>query len=441
MPDAPSPPRSRAIARDESVLGNQRFRRIWAAGSLTSMMRWLDLLVLGVFTFDLTDSATKVVIVLLVRMLPRFAFGILLGTLADRVNRKHLWVTALTAIAVVALTMAILISSGAMTYGILLVVVFVGGIFWAMEFPVRRAMIGDVVPDAALGRAIGTDWTTDSFNRMVGPALGGALIITVGAEGGYFLMAGMFALAALVALSLDYTPHVREAELQSPLQSAFSGLRHVRASRLLVGVMLVTVLFNLVFFPYQAMIPVIGKDILGANALRVGLLSSVEGFGALLGALWIANRARPRMYPRLYYYGTLLFCVCALAFSRSETYAVSILLLFIAGFGFTAFATMQTTILVRATSVAMRGRVLGVLSLSIGAGPLGALQVAPLTGAVGNQTTLTILVVEGLVMLVIVGFVLPVLRRTWAPSTEPGAPDGAAREAPAKPLPDSSEPT
>ncbi len=412
------PAGTRADTDDTSVLRNPRFRRIWAAGFLTSMMRWLDLLVLGVFVFDMTDSAAKVAIVLLVRMLPRFVFGIALGTLADRVNRQYLWVAALATLSGMSLLLGILIMTDAITYGLLLVVVFISGIFWATEFPVRRAMIGDVVPHAAIGRAFGTDWTTDSFNRMIGPALGGALIVTVGAEGGYFLMSAAFGFAALVAMSLDYTPHVRDEVAQSPAQSLMEGLRRVRRTRLLLAVMLVTVLFNLVFFPYQSMIPVIGKDILGANPLRVGLLSSIEGFGALIGALWIANRARPSMYPRLYYFGTAAFFTCALAFSRSEVYALSAALMFIAGFGFSAFATMQTTILVRSTSVAMRGRVLGVLSLSIGAGPVGALQVAPLTSAVGNQTTLTILVVEGMVLLAVVGLMLPVLRRSWLTTTE-----------------------
>ncbi|HJN93266.1 MAG TPA: MFS transporter, partial [Dehalococcoidia bacterium] len=239
------PAGTRADTDDTSVLRNPRFRRIWAAGFLTSMMRWLDLLVLGVFVFDMTDSAAKVAIVLLVRMLPRFVFGIALGTLADRVNRQYLWVAALATLSGMSLLLGILIMTDAITYGLLLVVVFISGIFWATEFPVRRAMIGDVVPHAAIGRAFGTDWTTDSFNRMIGPALGGALIVTVGAEGCYFLMSAAFGFAALVAMSLDYTPHVRDEVAQSPAQSLMEGLRRVRRTRLLLAVMLVTVLFNL----------------------------------------------------------------------------------------------------------------------------------------------------------------------------------------------------
>lgn len=391
------------------------------------MMRWLDMLVLVVFTFELTDSAGHVALVLVARMLPRLIFGVALGTLADRVNRKRLWIASLLGLGAVTLSLSALIASGGLVFWQLLVAVFAAGMFWAAEFPVRRALMADVVPDEAIGPAISIDWTTDSMNRTIGPALGGFLFVTVGAEGAYLLMAGVFGLAALAATRLQYTSIARAPEEgESPLQHLLGGLRYVRTSRLLVGVLMVTVVFNVVFPPYQSMIPVIGREILLANPVRVGLLSATEGLGAVMAALWIASRATPRMYPRIYFFGTAMFLVCALGFSQSATYAVSSLLVFMAGFGFSSFATMQTTILVRASAPAMRGRVLGVLSLAIGAGPLGALQVGPLVGAVGEQTALTIVMAEGLVMLLIVGAIWPMLRQVW---TAPPVVEAVAEDA------------
>lgn len=403
-----------------SVLRNEQFRRIWAAGILTSLMRWLDMLVLGVFTFELTDSAGRVAIVLVARMIPRLFFGVALGTLADRVNRKGMWVASNVGLGVVAVTLGALIASGELVYWHLLVAVFVNGVFWAAEFPVRRALLADVVPEEAIGPAVSIDWTTDSLNRMIGPALGGALFVTVGADGAYLLMGVVFAAAALMATRLRYAPLEREAADDERGTFAYlaSGLRYARSSRLIVGALMVTIAFNAVFPSYQSMIPVIGKDILGVDPVGVGLLSSTEGLGAVLAALWIANRATTRSYPRIYFFGTGLFLACALGFSRSEVYAVSAALLFTAGFGFSAFATMQTSILMRASSRAMRGRVLGVLSLAIGAGPLGALQVSPLVSAVGEQGALTIVILEGLAMLVVVGIVWPAMRRPWQVPTQ-----------------------
>ncbi len=408
----PSGPAADADLR--SVLRNEQFRRIWVAGILTSMMRWLDLLVLGVFAFELTDDAGRVALVLVARMLPRLFFGVALGTLADRVNRKRMWVASNVGLGVVAATLGLLIASGALAYWQLLIAVFTTGVFWAAEFPVRRALLADVVPEEAIGPAVSIDWTTDSLNRMVGPALGGALIVTVGAEGAYLLMGAVFAMAALLATRLRYAAIERDAaDTEGPIAHLVSGLRYARSSRLIVGALMVTVAFNAVFPSYQSMIPVIGKDVLGADPVGVGFLSATEGLGAVIAALLIANRSTTRQYPRIYFFGTGLFLVCALGFSRSEVYALSAALLFTAGFGFSSFATMQTSILMRASTPAMRGRVLGVLSLAIGAGPLGALQVAPLVAAVGEQGALTIVILEGLAMMLAIGVVWPQMRRAW----------------------------
>ena len=405
---------------------NEAFRRIWVAGILTSMMRWLDLLVLGVFTFELTDSAGRVALVLVARMIPRLFLGVALGTLADRVNRKQMWVASNVGLGVVATILGLLIAAGEVVYWHLLIAVFMTGVFWASEFPVRRALLADVVPEEAIGPAVSIDWTTDSLNRMIGPALGGGLIVTVGAEGAYLLMGGVFAVAALLATRLRYTPPVRAADdVEAPWSYLVSGLKYARSSRLIVGALMVTVAFNAVFPSYQSMIPVIGKDVLGADPVGVGFLSATEGLGAVIAALLIANRSTTRQYTRIYFFGTGLFLVCALGFSRSEVYALSAGLLFVAGFGFSSFATMQTSILMRASSPAMRGRVLGVLSLAIGAGPLGALQVTPLVAAVGEQGALTIVILEGLAMLLVIGVVWPQMRRAWrVPTTAEAAAGG-----------------
>ena len=117
-----------------SLFRNSHFRRIWAAGILTSMMRWLDMLVLGVFTFELTDSAGLVAIALVTRQSPRLFFGIALGALADRFNRKHLWICSLLGLAAVAVSLSLLITSGTVVYWHLLLAVFANGTFWALDY-------------------------------------------------------------------------------------------------------------------------------------------------------------------------------------------------------------------------------------------------------------------------------------------------------------------
>ena len=400
------------------------FRRLWLAGALASAMRWLDLLVLGVFVFDLTDSALQVAIFFFFRMIPRVLFGVAIGTIADRVSRQTLLIVGFVALAAISTVLGALVIAERVEYWHLLVGAFVAGIFWSNEFPVRRAMIGDVVPRALVGRAVALDIGTSAFTRMLGPFLGGALLEGIGAEAAFFLEAVVFVAAALVVASLRYTPPTRVGPRATPLRDVADAFRYVRASQLLMGVFAVSFVMNLLAFPYTSMVPVIGRDTLEIDAVRIGLLSSAEGLGAVLGSALIAGRSPERSYARIYYFGSMFFLVCVLLFSRSEIYALSLAVLWLAGFGMTSFATMQTTLVVASAAPEMRGRALGALSLSIGSGPLGALQIGLMAGALGAPLATSISAIEGIVVLALVGLVWPVLRGEFfvAPQEVPPGP-------------------
>mgnify|MGYP001381993184 FL=1 len=103
------------------------------------------------------------------------------------------------------------------------------------------------------------------------------------------------------------------------------------------------------------------------------------------------------------------------AFAFSEIYLASLLAIFGIGFGFAAFATMQTAILIRVAAPEMRGRVLGVLSFCIGLGPLTAVQVGPLVNAVGPQNALLVVLLEGAVLLIATACFFPMIIRKLSP--------------------------
>jgi MFS family permease len=396
------------------VLANPGFRRVWATGALASAMRWLDLLVLGVFVFDLTGSAFKVALLFFFRMAPRLLLALPLGTLSDRVSRQRMLVVTFVALAVISAALGALVLSGRVEYWHLLICTFLTGIFWTTEFPVRRAMIGDVVPRELVGRAFAIDIGTSAVARMVGPLTGGALLQAIGAEAAFFTQAVVFVLATLVIASLRYTPPTRVGPPASAMAEMFEGLRYVRARQLLVGGILVSLLMNLFGFPYTAMVPVIGKETLGAAPLGVGLLQSAEGLGALIGAVLIATLASTHVYARLYVLGTGLFLAIVVVFSGSTTYALSVVLLFVAGFGMAAYTAMQVTLMVAGSAPEMRGRVMGAVSLSLGGNPIGALNVGILAGMFGAPIATAIMGVEGLAALALIAQRYPALRQPFA---------------------------
>jgi MFS family permease len=413
------------------VLANGEFRRLWLTGALTSAMRWLDMLVLGVFVFDLTGSAFQVALLFFTRMVPRILFALAIGTLADRVDRRRMLMACFALLSVVSVLLGVLVLTDRIEYWHLLGTSFIAGTLWAVEFPVRRAMLGDLVPRELLGRAMALDIGTSSLTRIFGPVTGGVLLSTIGAEAAFLTQAVVFVLAVAVLAGLRYTPPRRSGTPQSAIADLLDGVRYIRRRRLLAGALLASLVMNSFGFPYLSMLPVIGKETLGLSAVGVGVLQSAEGFGALIGATLIASLAPTRSYTFLYVGGIALFMSMVLLFSRSEVFALSLLLLWGAGFGMASYTSMQTTLFVASAPAELRGRVIGTASMALGGNPLGALSVGVTAEALGAPIATMLMSIEGLAVLALVLMAWPELRRPFVIEGD----DEATPAPPASPRP------
>ncbi|NQV58309.1 MAG: MFS transporter, partial [Alphaproteobacteria bacterium] len=125
-------------------LSDPKFLSIWFVGGLTGVTRWFQLLALGVYTFDTTNSPLLVAIVPLLWMLPLALLGPLIGAIADRLNRNMLLSVSLAMITLVSGTMAGLAWAGELEFHHIAVASFLSGIFWATDMPVRRRLLGDL---------------------------------------------------------------------------------------------------------------------------------------------------------------------------------------------------------------------------------------------------------------------------------------------------------
>ena len=411
MPQAP-----RAPVR--VVLADPSFRRLWLTGALASAMRWLDTLVLGVYVFDLTGSAFLVALLFFTRQLPRILFALAIGTLADRADRRLMLMVCFALLAAVTAVLGVLVLTDRIEYWHLLAASFLVGTLWAVEFPVRRAMLGDVVPRDLIGRAMALDIGTSSLTRVFGPLTGGILLAGIGAEAAFLTQAVTFVLALGVLATLSYTPPPRIGVAQAPLADLLDGVRYIRRRSLLTGAFLASLLMNVFGFPYLTMLPVIGKETLGLGAVGVGVLQSTEGLGALIGATLIASLAPTRIYTFLYVGGIALFMTMVLLFSRSDVFLLSLLLLWVAGFGMASYTSMQTTLFVASAPPELRGRVIGTASMALGGNPLGALSVGVTAELLGAPIATTLMSVEGLLALSLVVLTWPELRRRFVVPTD-----------------------
>lgn len=374
-------------------------------------MTMISLLVLR-----LTDSPWMVALVGFFGMAPLLALALVGGLLADRFDKQRLYAITQTANLVVAAGMAVALMLDWVHVWHAYLTVLLMGTAWALDFPARRSLIHDLLGRDGVTNGIALDSVAMHGSRMLGPALAGGLMTWVDASGGYVVVSAFYVVAAILLWSLGAPPgRVRQGQLSNPLRNLLEGLRYVRSNQVILATISITVLMNFLFFSYQQMVPVIAKDTLRVGEGLTGVLMAAEGMGALLGAFAIASFARLRHHGHLYTFGSLLALALLLFFSFSRWYSLSFSLLLLMGLGISGFSTMQSTIVVLVAKDEMRGRALGVISLGIGAGPLGTLMVGAVADRFSPGFAIGVDACIGLVLVLMVWLLMPALRRPLVP--------------------------
>jgi MFS family permease len=384
------------------------FWKLWSVGLILFTVRWIEMLAMAVFVYQKTDSALIVALLTMLRLLPMALFGAFLGAIADRVERRTALVGVVICLFITSSALAALAYLDALAVWHLAVATFVNGATWATDNPVRRILIGEVVGAANIGRGMSIDIGTNNASRMIGPTIGGIMLAGIGIEGVFTLSMACYAVAALLAVAIRHRTAVRTDEGGSLLANIAEGLAIVRRDRRIVGTLAITIIFNVFGWPFTSMVPVIGQDNLLLDPKGIGLLASMDGLGAFVGALFIAVLAKPAIYPRLYIGGTALYLVLLPIFAMVRDPLVAAFALFLTGVTGAAFMTMQSTLIYLLAPREVRSRVFGVLSVCIGLGPIGFVHLGLLADAWGAQAATAAIGIEGLAMLALT---VPLWRR------------------------------
>ena len=395
-----------------ALIGNVAFRRVWVSGALSNVNRWLEILAVGVWMYDLTGSEFDVTLMFVLRFLPLLLFGALAGSLAERFDRRVLVMAGLCVLTAISTALGFLAAFGELKFWHVAAGAFLNGIVWSGEMPLRRTMLGDIAGDGRVAQAMGFDTATNNATRMLGPVVGGALLEGIGIAGAFFGGAVLNLLSLLLMARVRVEDTTRTGRAPARVFTALrEGFRYIRSNRPLVATLAVTVIYNVWGFPMTSLVPVIGKEALGLSAFPVGVLQSAEGLGALVGALGIAWFGRAVWFRRIYIAGVAAYMVAAIVFAASPWFLLSGTILIAAGIGGACFATMQSTLTFLGASPEMRNRAMGVLTICIGTGPIGFLHLGLLAEWLGAYTAVTVVAVEGLVMLGLALVVWPEARR------------------------------
>ena len=399
---------------------NRQFRLIWLIGAATNTLRWLEILAVGVVVFNMTGSPFQVAFMIILRFLPLAIIGAFTGVIAERFNRRLFQIWSLGFMMTTSILLALIAFGGYLNLWVIGMSVVLNGLFWTTDNPIRRTLLGEVVQPAQIGIAMSLDTVTNSTTRFLGPLVGGIFLEFAGFQGVFLVGAIFYASALGLAFLVCSVPGQQQHDRGSMFSFLTDGIRMFQTNRVLVGVLAITVIYNLWAFPFVSMIPVISKDVLGLSPLPVGLLVSAEGAGTLIGALLVLLTRSVTYYRRLYTLGLGISLGMAIVYSQMASFLPSGVFLVLEGIGAGLFAAMQAALVLLNTPLEMRSRMMGLLSVCVGLCALGFLHIGLLADWVGAQNAVLICTGEGLIALILVCWTWPeIIARQTLPTTDP----------------------
>jgi MFS family permease len=373
------------------------FWRLWYAGMTVFMVRWMETLVMAIFVYQRTGSAFLVAMTQMLRLLPMGMFGAFLGVAADRMERRTGLAIVTVMMAASSGALAVLAWSGDLAVWHIMIACFVNGIGWAADNPVRRVAMGEVVGAEHMGRAMSLDVAANNGSRMIGPTVGGLMLAYVGISGVFTASVALYATSLIATLLLRYRNlHAVPGQI-SVLARIAEGLVVARRDPRLVGTLTITIIYNVFAWPFTSLIPVIAQANLHLDDANTGLLQSMDGVGAFLGAVVIAVVVRRSRYKLAYVGGILSYLVAIMVFAMLNHPLPAGAALLAEGFGSSGFSIMQATLVYMYAPAEMRSRMLGVLSVCIGLGPIGFINIGLLADWLGAPMATVVTGIEGLI--------------------------------------------
>ncbi|GGM96860.1 MFS transporter [Thermus composti] len=352
-----------------ALLKDPLYRSYWLSLFASQLGTWMQAAAQGWLVLLLTGSAERLGLVVALQFLPSLFLSLPAGVLADRYPKRNLLLLTQGGMMVLALLMALLVFTGWVRYGHLLVFAFLYGALNAMDQPVRQSFTVELAGRERYPGAIALNSFGFNTSRLLGPALAGFLIALYGVGVAY--LANALSFLPLLLVLRQIPPGLREEEGDGRfLQEALEGVRFVLGHPLVRRVVGLVLFASLLGMNFQTLVPAYARLVLGLSATGYGFLLSSVGVGAILAALIMAFTGRPRP-------ARLLLGVYALALAHLGLFLAQLpwvsFFLALGGFGMISVLINANTLVQLSVPDRLRGRVMAVYSLVIlGTGPLGA---------------------------------------------------------------------
>jgi MFS family permease len=383
----PAPPRRRALG----ALRHRNYRLFLGGQLVSTIGTWMQSLAQPWLVLQLTHSAFLVGLVLALQYLPVLGLAPIGGLIADRFPKRRVLQLTQAAFMVPALFLFIVSWTGVVTYWMVLLAALAWGLVQLVDVPTRQAFAVEMVGREDLMNAIALNSSVWNAAAVIGPALAGVVIAFLGVPI-CFLINAVSYLAVIGGLALMRNlPTLLPDLARQPLQQRMmEGARYVRRDPVVGAMLIVVGVFSLFAMNRLTLMPLFAEDVLHVGAVGFGLLMGSLGLGSLMGALTLALVA-PQPSGRRQFWVGVCWALALLGFSFSRLLALSMALLFVAGFCQMWFLATANTRIQTATPDRLRGRVMAFYAQAVmGVAPLGATQAGALASFVGAPAAMAV---------------------------------------------------
>ncbi len=370
------------------VLRHPDFRYLFLGQSASAVGDQVVIVALALYITQRTGSATDLGVVLAAQSVPLIALLLFGGVWADRLPRHQIMIVTDVARALLHAVLAALILAGHASVAEMVVIEALFGAARAFFQPAYTGLLPQTIPHDLAQEARALSSTTANLAILVGPALGTALVVTVGAGTAFAFDAATFVVSAALLARVTARPRGADPVSQSVLHDLRAGWREVRSRPWVwATIAAFTAAILCAYAPWYALAPIVSRDTYGGASV-FGVLESVAGGGAVLGAL-IGIRWRPAHPLALGLFFVLLWPAQSIAFALTAPLAAVLVLALLAGISFSLFEIWWETALVRHVPPDALSRVssydwMGSLALL----PVGFAAAGPLAAAIGARWVL-----------------------------------------------------
>ncbi len=394
--------------------------RLYFIGQLISLSgTWMQTIAQNWLVYRLTGSPVGLGVMNGLSVLPLLPMALFGGSLADRFPRRWLIVLTQSLMMGQAFLLAWLTWSGHIQVWHVWVMAVLLAAFQMLDVPARQAFVVEMVGEEDLGNAIALNSSLFNFARIIGPSLAGLVVATLGEAMAFFLN-GLSFLAVIGGLAAMRLPSSSPRQRRSGASvDPWAGLARIRSDAILQGLVSMVAVSAFLSMPYTTLLPVFARTSLRDSAAPVvetlcrmtaeghlggvllscqqpeavayGLMMGAVGVGAVAGALLAAAYGDAGRRGRMLTWGNLGFPIALLGFSLSRSFFLALVFLILTGIAFVWQNALANTLIQVHVEDSVRGRVMGVYTLSFQAMMrLGGLQAGMMAGALGAPATVAL---------------------------------------------------